>query len=105
MYLMDLDRDNIFAIMVWFQSKNLFDRIPAYTKREDVFEHTKLEHTISKKFVEIFDRDFDMGNSCVLIWIGNDKLFNKSRLFDSSINVSSRIEESSMKQNNENVFY
>jgi hypothetical protein len=54
-------------------------------------------YTISKKFVDIFEWGFDIGKSCVLICINNDELANKSRLFDSSINAGSRIEDISLK--------
>jgi hypothetical protein len=62
----------------------------------------KLKNTISKKFVNLFDCDFSIGKSCVLIWIGNEALINPSRLVDSSINTSSRIDERSM---NKRKFY
>ncbi len=45
-----------------------------------------------------------MGISSFLICIGNDRLFNVSRLFDSSINNSSRIEERSLNEKRNILF-
>lgn len=62
--------------------------------------------TISNKFVDVFDRDFVIGNICFLIWINNDDRFRASRFVDSSRNVSSRIDDKSWKRSkiDKNIF-